>query len=345
MSELTMQETFHVAVAANERYMPGALVALAGVAAFAQQNTPLHFHIFTEGVHPETMDETRGVLLRLHANSVIEQHICDEALLAGLPYWAGSRMASVRCFFPYILKEVSWCLYLDCDVLYLASVEEHFSYRDANAYAVVVQEESERCRQNECRWAKRRCGVTIPDSEYFNSGVMLFNFKKCREDKIPERIQQFFKEYPDVALPDQTAMNVVFHGHKAFAPEKFDRLQIFLDDAKLAERPVVHYVSGNPWLPKFGEVASGRFRLWHAFADAFVWEKRGESYRRCFGWRVLLGKRLLYVFLRVPVLWRALCLIGQWCGNKGITSRWRQIQIAHDCSSRAIREVLRVGNL
>ena len=36
MSSIMEQETFHVAVAANERYMPGALVALAGVAAFAQ---------------------------------------------------------------------------------------------------------------------------------------------------------------------------------------------------------------------------------------------------------------------------------------------------------------------
>ncbi len=337
------QETFHVAVAANERYMPGALVALAGVAAFARRETPLHFHVFTEDVRQETMEEAREVLSRLHPNGVVEQHVCDETILAGLPYWAGSRMASVRCFFPYILKDVDWCLYLDCDVLYLASVEEHFSYRDANAYAVVVQEESERCRRGECEWAARRCGVTIPDSEYFNSGVMLFNFKKCREDKIPERIQQFFKDYPDVALPDQTAMNVVFHGHKAFAPQKFDRLQIFLTDEKLAERPVVHYVCGNPWVRKYGEVASGRFRLWHAFADTYVWRKRGESYHRCLGWRVLWGKRLLYAFLHVPLLWRVLCLICQMRGYKGITPHWRQLQLAHDCSDLAIREVLGIG--
>lgn len=335
------QGTFlHVAVAANERYMPGALVALAGVAVGAQKETPLHFHVFTEDVRPETMAETREVLLRLHPNGVVEQHVCDESILSGLPVWAGSRMASVRCFFPYILKDVDWCLYLDCDVLYLASVEEHFSYCREDAYAVVVQEEAERCRREECAWAARRCGVIIPDAEYFNSGVMLFNFRKCREDRIPERIRQFFVDYPDVALPDQTAMNVVFHGHKVFAPPKFDRLQIFLTDEKLAERPVVHYVCGNPWLPKLGEVASGRFRLWHAFADTYLWRKRGESYRRCFPLHVLWGKRFFYVFLHVPGLWRLLCLICQKLGQKGITSHWRWLQISHDCSSRAIRKAL-----
>lgn len=341
ISYTAMKEVLHIAVAANERYMSGALVALAGVAVHAQPESRLYFHVFTEDVRRETMAHLTETLMRLHPSVAVEEHVCDERLLDGLPYWAGSRMASVRCYFPYILKDVDWCLYLDCDVLYLASLEEHFAFRDDGAYAVVVQEESAATRTREREWALRRCGVDIPDEEYFNSGVMLFNFAKCRHDRIPERIHGFFNVYPDVALPDQTAMNVIFHGCKRMAPPKFDRLQIFLMDEKLREGAVIHYVSGNPWLPKFGEVASYRFRLWHAFADKYIWGKVGVSYRVSFPKRILLGKFLCYWALKTPGLWRLFCFLLRVSGLKGAGAGWRQAQVGMDCTPIGIREVLR----
>lgn len=323
-------ETIHIAVAANERYMIGALVACAGVAVHAREETPLHFHVFTEDVKDETFAFTKRTLERLHANSVVEQHACDEKILSGLPYWAGSRMASVRCFFPYILKDVDWCLYLDCDVLYLASVEEHFSYRKPEAYAVVVQEEYAPTRRSELAWAKAACGVDISDAEYFNSGVMIFNFAKCRADKTPETIQRFFVEHPDVELPDQTAMNVVFHGKTAMAPQKFDRLQILMNRKKLAENPVIHYVAGNPWVNKFGTVANGRFRLWHRFADKYIWQREGESYRRSFSRNVLVAKYISYYLLKTPIVSSVFCHALAMIGNKGAAKNWKWRQIGND---------------
>ncbi len=335
-----MKDSLHIAVAANERYMPGALVALAGVAVYAKTETPLHFHIFTEAVKRETIEYTKATLTRLHSKCVVEEHVCDESILAGLPYWAGSRMASVRCNFPYILKDVDWCLYLDCDVLYLASVEEHFSYRDESVYACVVQEECAKTRHEACTWAKARCRVNVPDDEYFNSGVMLFNFKKCREDKVPEKIEQFFKDYPDVELPDQTAMNVIFNGNKRMILPKFDRLQIFMSDEKLRERPVIHYVSGNPWLPKFGEVASYRFRIWHAFVDKYIYQKKGESYRKCFPKKVLWGKYLSYWNLKMPFLSDIFLFALRVMGHRGAHNNWKQLQVRCDITKNGIIEVL-----
>ena len=337
-----MTEAFHIAVSCNERYIPGALVALAGVAVHARPETTLAFHVFTEDVKDESVAFMRATLRRLHPNCDLVQHVCDEDLLKGLPYWAGSRMAAVRCYHATLMPDVDWCLYLDCDVLYLASVEEHFSHRDEGVLACVVQEESERTRRGECAWIHAHVGGSegVTDGNYFNSGVVLFNLKKMREEGIPERLARFFREHPDVPSPDQDALNATFAGNVRMIPPKFDRLQVYLTDEKLAERPVIHYVEGNPWLPNLCCVANGRFRLWHRFADRYVWQRPGASISRCFSRRILVAKHVLHWILRIPLLGRAFAEALQRLGLIVNAKAWHRNQVGCRCSASALKEVL-----
>jgi len=320
----------NVALSANERYMPGAIVAAAGVAVNARAETELTFHLFVEGVKDETFAFFEKTLKRIHERTAVVRHECDERILSGLPSWAGSRLAAVRCHYATLMPEVDCCLYLDCDVLYLASVEEHFSYADDAVYACVVREEYEQTRRNERDWIRSNAGVEISDDRYFNSGVVLFNFKKMREDRIPERLMGFFREHTTIPSPDQDALNATFGGCVRMLPPKFNRLQILLTDDKLAERPAIHYVSGNPWLPKLSAVANRRFRLWHRFADEYVWQRRGESCRRCFTRRVLILKRLLYYGLRCPGGGRVLAEMLQLFGLVANGVAWRNQQVLGD---------------
>lgn len=327
------KDEFHIAVSCNERYVPGALEALAGVAVYAKPETPLKFHVFTEGVKDESVAFMRATLKRLHPNCEFQQHVCDEELLKGLPYWAGSRMAAVRCYYATLMPDVDWCLYLDCDVLYLANVEEHFSYRDDGVYACVVLEEHKPTRVAECKWIREKAkGEGVGEDNYFNSGVVLFNFKKMREDGIPEKLVQFFRDYPDVPSPDQDALNATFAGNIKMLPPKFDRLQIFLTDEKMAERPVIHYVNGNPWLPKYGVVMNNRFRLWHRFADTYIWQKRGESYRRLFTRKMVIAKWISWALLKLPALSRVFAWVMFKLGFTINAKVWYDTQVGFDIS-------------
>lgn len=334
------QMVIDVCAGANERFMIGATAAFAGIAANAKRDTALRFHIFTEGVKPETVEFMRSVLKRLHDCSEVIEHVCDDKLLEGLPYWAGSRLSAARVFYPYLLKDLDWALYVDCDVLYFSSPEEHWSYRKDECYVCVTQEEDVGTRQRECKWAKERCGVDVSDEEYFNAGVMLFNLRKCREDRMPDKIQQFYKDYPDVRLPDQTAMNTLFAGRKVMLPPKFDRLQIYLTDDKLAERPVVHYVSGNPWMPKMGVVANGRFRMWHRFCDKYIWQGDGLSLRRSFGLSMRVYKYAIYLLLKMPCIGLCVAIVMQSIGKTSNGRAWRSQQLDCDCSTHCIDKVL-----
>ena len=326
-----MNKKFHIVLSSNERYMPGATVALAGIALNARPETELVFHVFTENVKRQTLQFLEETLKRLHERSEIVEHVCDESILAGLPNYAGSRMSWVRCFYARILKDVDWALYVDCDVLYLASPEEHFAYADDSVYACVARDMSPAAPAEDKIWAARECGVELDTSRYFNAGVMLFNFRKFREDGIPEKIADFIKAHPKTNYADQTAMNVLFNGKGVkLIPEKFDWLQIYLDDQALAQRPVIHYVSGIPWLPRRAVVANGRFRLWHAFADKYVWQKKEESCRRCFSQGHLFLKRVAYRLLVTPGLSTLFGLFLTIVGKGRYFRQWRQAQIGYD---------------
>lgn len=336
-----ISKTLHIVLSSNERYMPGATVALAGIALNAKPETELHFHVFTEQVKQETFDFLVKTLKRLHSKSVVEQHVCDESILAGLPNYAGSRMSWVRCFYSRILKEVDWALYVDCDILYLASPEEHFAYADDSVYACVALDMAKNSSAEDKVWAKRECGVDLDTDKYFNAGVMLFNFRKFREDNIPEKIADFIKHHPKTNYADQTAMNVLFNGKGIkLIPEKFDYLQIFLDDAALCTRPVIHYVSGIPWLPKIAVVANGRFKLWHAFADKYVWQKKGESYRRCFARRMLFLKKFEYMLMVTPVLSQLFFVALSLIGKGKYYARWKKAMTEYDVTKAGIRGLL-----
>lgn len=338
--QLCTNAPLNIALSANERYMPGALVAAASVAVYAKPETTLNFHLFTEGVRDSSFEFFVSTLERLHTKTKVFRHECDEKILNGLPYWAGSRMAAVRCNYATLMPKVDWCLYLDCDTLYLANIDEHFSYRDDSVYACVVQEESAETRNSERRWIKEVCGVDVLDEEYFNSGVVLFNLAKMRADGVPDRLVKFFLEHPNVPSPDQDALNTVFATQTKIIPAKFDRLQIYLTDSKLKEHPVIHYVTGNPWLSKYGEVASHRFRLWHMFADKYIWQKRGGSYRQLFSTRMLVVKYLSYYLLKMPVVWR--CFVKILYRLKLIIHpvQWRELQVVFDVSSREVKKIL-----
>ena len=331
---------YNIAISTNERYMPGAIVAAVSVAVNAKPESHLNFHIFTEGVKQSTFALLESAIKQNHPDCNVIRHEINESQLSGLPYWAGSRMAAARCLYADLLPTVDWCLYLDCDILYLASIEEHFDFCDETKLALVSMEQSGAHRQSEISWIRELSGVDISEVDYFNSGVVLFNFRLMRQEGVSQKLVDFFRQHREIPSPDQDALNSIMVGRTKILPPKWNRLQVFLDDAELSEKPVIHYVSGIPWLPRLGAVANGRFELWHAFADKYVWGKSGESCKRLFDFKTLALKRLFSLLLKTPLVGiifaKLLEMLNMVSGAKG----WRQGQVGCDISRKGIATAL-----
>ncbi len=337
-----MAAEYHIAVSTNLRYLPGARTAICSVAVNARPESRLVFHVFTENVLRDAFDGVRESLLRVHAEGCVIQHEVDDGVLADLPFWASSRMAAVRCKYAELLPDVDWCLYLDCDVLYLGSPEEHFAKRDDGYVAVATQEQHAPTRKRECAWIRDNGYPGIDEATYFNSGVMLLNLKRMRNEGLSAKLVEFFRCHQDVASPDQDALNSIFMGKVKIIEPKWNRLQIFLTNDAIREFPVIHYVSGIPWLPNYSVVANGRYRLWHAFNDLVCHRcgKGSEASLLPLSMRFL--KRLEYGLLASrlwsPLFGFALRLIGK--GKHYAV--WRETQVGCDIDAQSLKWIANV---
>ena len=336
-----MLDEYHIAVSTNLRYLPGARAAACSVALNAAPESHLVFHVFTEDVSSDAFAEVRDSLLRLHPSCDVVQHEVDDKILMDLPYWASSRMAAVRCKYAELLPDVDWCLYLDCDVLYLASLEEHFAKCDDRYLAVATQEQHVPTRERECKWIRTNGCPGIEEANYFNSGVMLLNLKRMREEGTGAKLIEFFRCHGDVASPDQDALNSVLVGKVRIIEPKWNLLQIFLNDEAVKERPVIHYVSGIPWLPRLSVVANGRYRLWHSFNDWVLYGGAKHSEASLLPFWIRIVKRIEYGLLRG--CWS--CLFGLFLklvGKGRHYSAWREIQVGSDIDLQSLKWVTNI---
>ena len=332
-----MSAEYHIAVSTNLRYLPGARTAVCSVAVNAAPASHLVFHVFTENVPCDAFDGVRNSVLRLHAQSRVIQHEVDDSVLADLPFWASSRMAAVRCKYAELLPDVDWCLYLDCDVLYLASPEEHFAKRDDGYAAVATQEQHVPTRKKECAWIRDNGYSGIDEEKYFNSGVMLLNLKRIRDEGLSAKLVDFFRCHQDVASPDQDALNSIFMGKVKIIEPKWNRLQIFLTNDAIRELPVIHFVSGIPWLPNFSVVANGRYRLWHLFNDLAVHDGETCSEKQLLPWSNRIAKRIEYLLLTGRCWWRLFGVALKLIGKGRHYATWRETQIGSDIDAESLR--------
>ncbi len=95
-------------------------------------------------------------------------------------------------------------LYLDCDIIINDDITELWE-TDFNDCAVAAVEEPHFDRHVDL--------FLPPDTLYFNSGVMLVNLDRWREERIGDKAHDFIRKHLDVLmLHDQDALNAVLCG-------------------------------------------------------------------------------------------------------------------------------------
>ena len=84
---------------------------------------------------------------------------------------------------------------------------------------------------------------------YVNSGFVVFNLKKIREDNIVKQWFEIINDRP-LKFPDQDAMNIVCTDHEIYLPSMYNYgIGCMLDVIKTELIKVVHYLGPkNPWV-------------------------------------------------------------------------------------------------
>lgn len=166
-------------------------------------------------------------------------------------------------------------LYLDSDVLALASVAQVLNY-DLQGKPLGAVEDYQSFPTRTGGHAKHPQSIGLPPgSRYFNSGVLLFDWPQIlARKKLPEcvdRILGLSASRKKLSFPDQDVMNLVFANEWQRMPTRFNLISIVSD--YFPEPPVFRHFTRDhkPWHKVKGIGYSDYYQQYRTMLEGTPW--------------------------------------------------------------------------
>ena len=174
--------------------------------------------------------------------------------------------------------ELERILYLDCDLIVNGSLKDLWNWKFSPNACIAVLEEQEQIRND------RTKVLHYPrEYSYFNSGVILIDLQKIKENYSSSKAINFVKNhFHIIKFHDQDVLNYFFYDKKDFFPLKFNVMDIFLHKkSKLPKRyiseaeallnPTIIHFSG-PIKPWFKECKHPYKELYYFYLSNTEWK-------------------------------------------------------------------------
>ena len=173
--------------------------------------------------------------------------------------------ALIKFELPNYFSHLNQVLYLDSDIIVKGYLNELLCMDISNYYVAASYEFY--CHMNKLKYTLHR---SVSKDFYFNSGVMLLNLKKMREDSISEQLWDYKLNRAKTTLMDQECLNAICGVKSKHLPIKWNFNPRFykkdlipeinkvylsnyqtLDDLRDDVR-IIHYVGkpDKPWIYK-----------------------------------------------------------------------------------------------
>ena len=258
-------EFMHVVMATDNNYVYPTVVAITSILENKKASTKLNFNILISG---DLSYESKNEILSL------ETHYknCKNRLIDMGDSFKNARTrmhittaAFYRLRLPSILKNVDKCLYLDGDLVVNTDLTEIYNTDVTNCYIAGVKDFGAQS------WGPAYAKLLeIKDmSQYVNTGVLVMNLKRIREDNLEEKFNKFIPNLtlrPGLHCHDQDVLNSVCYGKISHLPFKYNVMTHFnvvsekawMGKAKdcytqdewieaVRKPQIIHYSGAKPW--------------------------------------------------------------------------------------------------
>lgn len=196
LNQKNNQNKIHIVLTSSEYYIPYTCVCLISIIKKTKRN--IQFHILSNDIS----DQSKNMLNSIYKN--ISYHKVD---VTNYPIPKQSRAASIvysKLFLPTILPDLDRVIVLDSDIIVLDDIEKIW---DTNL------------KDNYVAWVKDPINIKLKSAfhvkkinlkyDYINSGVLLLNLKKYKEDGIEVKIWEKYKDYKDkISFFDQDMLYI-----------------------------------------------------------------------------------------------------------------------------------------
>ena len=151
-----------------------------------------------------------------------------------------------RLFIPSMFPQYDKGIYIDSDVVLTDDIAKLFDINIGENYIGACNDLSIADIPPLVAYTEKAVGVNA--KEYINSGVLLMNLKKMRDDDLEGHFLALLNKYHfDSIAPDQDYLNAMCNGKIYYLEEKWDTMP---NDAKpmLTETSLIHYnLFSKPW--------------------------------------------------------------------------------------------------
>lgn len=229
--------------ASDNKYFQHLMVAIYSIYMKSNSKNEIYFHVLDGGIEETNKNKLKSLVQNIDFLKP-EKEMLEKLPMTEMGKCWGEQMY-YRYFIPYLKPEIEKALYLDCDIAAFSAVEELWNTDLGENYCAAVKDYNN-------KYSISRA-VATGNKNYFNSGVLLINCKKWREENITELLIKNTKllfDKNELIYPDQDTLNYTFKDNFLLLNPKFNfQANSDLDMLKEAKIPViVHYNGGDkPW--------------------------------------------------------------------------------------------------
>lgn len=239
------------------------------------------FHI----LHDETLSIDNKYKLEKVArsgSSIIEFHKIDENDFSVVKnqmsrFTIGTMF---RCSLPELLPNLNRIIYLDADLFVNRDIKELWDV-DICEYCLAGVADEGVDIHNYPKILNKYPG--IKKESYFNAGVLYMNLKKLREfGNLKKLVVDFLVENPEAGLPDQDALNVIFHNKVLYLDGSWNQF-VFMhrkDNVEKLDKAIFHYAAALLMLYSHSQIDLEYFRT--ICRTPWIDYEMNHQFERCF---------------------------------------------------------------
>ncbi len=246
--------------AIDENFAPFLNVAITSLLDHASSNNYYKIHI----LHHNLRDADRKILEEYNSDicSIIfidvEKELNNVAEKLTLrDYYTNT--IYYRLFIETLCPNYDKVVYLDADTILLDDVANLYNHDVKNYLAGVIMEDVMNNYDVFGTYSERVLG--IHRTKYFNSGILVLNLKKFREEKIRDKFLDILNKFRFVLAPDQDYLNLLCKDKVLYIEHGWNRAPIPNTELTRNKLKLVHYkITWKPW--KYDNVMYGEY-FWH----------------------------------------------------------------------------------
>lgn len=249
------KETINVVLASDDNYaQPMGTAIYSMLDNFSSERHELSISILDGGISDASRDKLRFICDKFDTRINFKKISKDDfESFPLLQYF--SLVAYFRLLIPRMFDEsVEKALYIDCDTMVLGNIAELYTIIIGNNYVGAVRDHVEE------QVLKMDCPFYKDIKKYFNSGILVMNLKKMRDEDFTEKCFDFNEKHSQELLyADQDILNYICIDNW-FELDTSWNTQLDRSEGKITPTPnIIHYTTSfKPW-----------YRFYHNYYQKF----------------------------------------------------------------------------